>query len=111
MPDRATFCVVYRFRIRAGTEDAFVEAWSRLTRLIRDERGGLGSRLHRSDDGDWVAYAQWPDRATWERSSALGTPDADASRVLAASIETRLPPLLLDPRADLLTPCPAAPSG
>lgn len=23
-------------------------------------------RLHESDQGTWIAYAQWPDRAHWE---------------------------------------------
>ena len=48
------FCVIYRWRLKPGHDDDFVAAWARLTRAIRDGRGGLGSRLHRSDDGLWV---------------------------------------------------------
>ena len=35
---------------------------------IAEEFGGWGSRLHRGEDGCFYAYAQWPDRATWERA-------------------------------------------
>ncbi len=27
-------------------------------------RGALGSSLHRTEDGLWVAYSRWPDKAT-----------------------------------------------
>ena len=36
-----------------------------LTELIRDEQGGLGSRLHRCADGHYFAYAQWPSELSW----------------------------------------------
>ena len=36
-----------------------------LTELIRDEQGGLGSRLHRCGDGHYFAYAQWPSERVW----------------------------------------------
>lgn len=73
-----------------------------MTAEIRDRRGGLGSRLHLADDGCWVAYAQWPDRATWERSQATNTVDAEAARMMADSIEERLPPILMETSIDLL---------
>ena len=104
MPQPSKFAVVYRFRVRAGDEDRFRRAWARLTEAIRDERGGLGSRLHRADDGTWVAYAQWPDRATWERSRASESADPRASAELAETLEESLPPLLLEPWIDLLEP-------
>jgi hypothetical protein len=28
--------------------------------------GSLGARLHRSDEGTFIAYAQWPDRESWK---------------------------------------------
>ena len=64
MQPRATFCVIYRFRVDPARHDAFIDAWSRLTLAIREQFGGLGSRLHRDAEGHWVAYAQWPNRAT-----------------------------------------------
>jgi hypothetical protein len=62
------FAVVYRWKLIPGREAEFEEGWKAGTAAIAREFGGWGSRLHRGEDG-WVwAYAQWPDRATWERA-------------------------------------------
>lgn len=111
MQAQTSFCVLYRFRVHPDQEDAFVRAWTQLTHAIREHRSGLGSRLHRAEDGVWVAYAQWPSRETWEDARGLETPDPAASEVLAAAIEERFPPLYLEPKVDLLEPCEAAPAG
>ncbi len=98
------FCVIYRFRVRPGAEDTFRHGWAQLTKAIRDRRGGLGSRLHRTDEGLWLAYAQWPNRDAWERARQLETADPDAARTMGESIEESLPPILLEPEIDLLEP-------
>jgi len=54
------FVVLYRWRLHRGREQAFVEAWSEVTRHLRETGGALGSRLHRGNDGLWYSYAQWP---------------------------------------------------
>lgn len=96
------FCVIYRFRVHAGAEEAFRQGWTTMTRAIRDRRGGLGSRVHQSDDGWWVAYAQWPDRATWQLSQQMPSADAVAARTMQEAIAERRPPILLETRIDLL---------
>lgn len=103
------FCVIYRFRVAPDKEDSFVRAWSELTHAIRDQRGGLGSRLHLGEDGVWVAYAQWPDRETWERSRSLETPAPAASEAMADAVEEQFPPLYLEPKVDLLELSDAGP--
>lgn len=102
MSDSIGFCVVYRFKVRAGLEEKFRQGWTRITQEIRQSRSGLGSRLHLSDDGWWVAYAQWPDRETWERSREVQTMDIEAEQLMAESVEERLPPILMEPKVDLL---------
>jgi quinol monooxygenase YgiN len=103
MPKSINFCVIYTFKVRSGMEDSFMEGWSRLTEAIRETRGGLGSRLHKSDNGWWVAYAQWPDRQTWESSQTVfESPDIEASNLMTEAIEDRVPPILLEPIIDLL---------
>jgi len=99
---RVGFAVVYRWRLKPGSEDLFKDAWAEVTRTIRHDHGGLGSRLHRAEDGTWLAYAQWPDRKTWEALQALPAADTQASRTMGECVQERLSPLLLEPVADLL---------
>jgi len=103
MPKTINFCVIYTFKVRPGKEESFIEGWSSLTEAIRETRGGMGSRLHKSDNGWWVAYAQWPDRQTWESSQTVyESPDIEASNLMTEAIEDRVPPILLEPIIDLL---------
>ena len=60
------FSVIYKFKIKEELTQQFEENWAELTKLIAKHQGGLGSRLHKSDDLNYIAYAQWPDRETWE---------------------------------------------
>jgi hypothetical protein len=71
------FAVVYRWKLIPGREAQFEEGWRAGTAAIAREFGGWGSRLHRGDDGCFFAYAQWPDRATWERAKATGMHHSD----------------------------------
>lgn len=57
--------IYFRWKVASGHERDFELAWLELTELIRDERGGLGSRLHRCTDGHYFAYAQWPSELFW----------------------------------------------
>ena len=66
MEKKVGFCVIYRSRLRPGSERSFKQSWSRMTEAIREHRGGLGSRL------------------------------------MADSIEERLPPILMETKSDLL---------
>jgi hypothetical protein len=98
------FAVIYRFRIAPHAEDAFIDAWSRLTELIRDHRGGRGSRLHRGDDGIFYAYAQWPDRPSWQSEGTL-PPEADElRRIIANATVERFDPIPLTLMKDCLLP-------
>lgn len=51
-----------------------------MTLLIRKYEGGLGSRLHKQTDIRYIAYAQWPDRETWEKSGSKLPESADEIR-------------------------------
>ncbi len=66
------FAVIYRWRVIAGREAQFEAGWAAGTEAIKQEFGGLGSRLHAAGDGIYIAYAQWPDRETWERATEAG---------------------------------------
>jgi hypothetical protein len=101
-PSKVGFAVIYRWRICNGLEDQFQQAWATITELFLAERGALGSRLHKVDDGTWVAYAQWPTRQTWENSRERGPADPDASALMAEATEESFEPILLDPVQDYL---------
>ena len=58
--------MIYRCELIPGRKRQFEEGWRAGTAAITKEFAGWGSRLHRGDDGIVFAYAQWPDRATWE---------------------------------------------
>jgi heme-degrading monooxygenase HmoA len=64
----AMFVAMYWWRVKPGKEDQFRAAWRRGTELITARYGSYGSRLHRESDGRFVAYAEWPDYATWKRA-------------------------------------------
>jgi quinol monooxygenase YgiN len=83
------FIALYRWKVLSKNEAAFRAAWAQMTLLLRARCGSLGSRLHRGDDGALVAYAQWPDRATWQQSSLVG-PDVDALRAEMARTAERM---------------------
>lgn len=99
---RTGFAVVYQWRVRAGMESQFRSAWEDLTAFLREHRGALGSRLHRTDNGTVVAYAQWPDQATWERSCAQHEEDAVLSQRLLNAVDETWSPMFLTTVADRL---------
>jgi heme-degrading monooxygenase HmoA len=99
---RHAFVVLYRWRLHPGSESSFVEAWSRVSELLRSERGSLGSRLHRASDGLWYSYAQWPSREARQDAFALGPVDVEATKAMEQAIAERLPEIILEPVADLM---------
>ena len=96
------FAVIYRWRIRSGMEERFQQAWEAVTKSLKAERGALGSRLHRAEDGSWIAYAQWPTKDAWERSRDLGSLDPTATAIMQEAAEESLPPILMRPVCDHL---------
>lgn len=102
MKQQTGFAVVYQWRIKPGKEGQFHEAWEKLTRSLYEHRGAQGSRLHRTDSGTLVAYAQWPSREHWERSCALHEQDAALSALMLDAVEETWSPMFLTTLADLL---------
>jgi len=74
------FCVIYSFEVKEGAKEKFISAWAAMTKLIKKYEGGLGSRLHQSGDGNYLAYAQWPSREKWEGSGDLLPQEAETHR-------------------------------
>lgn len=104
MIDGLGFCVIYRARVHVDKEARYVAAWSRLTLLLRTERGALGSRLHRGSDGLWYAYAQWSSAEARAAAFKLPSVDPAAEAEVADCIVEYFPEILLDPIEDQLVP-------
>jgi heme-degrading monooxygenase HmoA len=62
------FIVIYSFEVRQGMENIFEQNWAGLTELIYRYENSLGSRLHRTKQGKYIAYAQWPDKLSWKKA-------------------------------------------
>ncbi|MGW2865250.1 antibiotic biosynthesis monooxygenase family protein [Streptomyces sp. NPDC001205] len=93
------FAVVYRWRLQQGKEQQFIEGWHRMTAAIHRQCGSYGSRLHRADDGTWLAYARWP---TPEAREQCALPDPEAAAMMSDAIAERLPEARLHIVDDLL---------
>jgi heme-degrading monooxygenase HmoA len=104
---QSAFIVLYRWRLRPGTETAFVAAWSRVSELLKSERGSLGSRLHCGSDGLRYSYAQWPTAESRTKAFDLGPIDSEAGAAMDAAIAERLPEIFLEPVSDFLSPLAA----
>lgn len=66
-------CIIYRFKVKSGQEQQFIESWSEVTQAFLQHAGALGSRLHATEGLEYIAYAQWPSR---EIRDAAELPDA-----------------------------------
>lgn len=100
------FAVLYRWKLHSGSEEAFVEAWSRISDLLFRHRGSLGSRLHRGTDGLWYSYAQWPSAEARSLAFAADPVDPEAAKQMQAAIAEELPEVVLESYVDLMvSPC------
>ncbi len=68
MKTQNRFTVIYSFKVIEGRAYDFINSWAALTRLIYEFEGSYGSRLHKVNDNLFIAYAQWPDKETYDKS-------------------------------------------
>lgn len=62
--------IIYKFNVIEGHENDFEIAWKKLTKAFMAYSSGLGSRLHKDSEGNYIAYAHWPDRETWKKAGS-----------------------------------------
>jgi heme-degrading monooxygenase HmoA len=77
--------VFYRWRIKPGREDAFVQAWAQVTRSLRAQiNGSRGSLLLRDRRAptEFVAVARWQNLAAWQSFRQSNQSDSQAARVM-----------------------------
>jgi quinol monooxygenase YgiN/catechol 2,3-dioxygenase-like lactoylglutathione lyase family enzyme len=100
------FCVVYQWKVKPGKEDEFRETWRTITEAIFRQHGSLGSRLHKEDDGTWVAYAQWLSPEQWKNHAETLGVELVRSRQAACLSEGPTVLLKLHVTDDLLATAP-----
>jgi hypothetical protein len=104
MTDKTLFAVLYQGYVKQGRESEYRDAWHKIASYFIEKRGALGSCLHRTDDGLWVAYSRWPDKATrdasWPEenapSSELPNEIRQAIITLKDCIERQLPEICME---------------
>lgn len=84
------FTVIQRIEVKPDQRQHFVLCWRTVAEAIEQQCGSVGSRLHVTDDGTYIAYVQWPDRET---SEACELPSQyaqvdESMRAVCASMET-----------------------
>lgn len=68
------FCVIYKFTVKPDHADQFRQHWLAVTKWYYQNAGSLGSRLHRTSTGEYIAYAQWQTRSQWEQQREKSDP-------------------------------------
>ena len=109
---KSSFAVIYRIFIKPGFEDQYQKAWQQVASYFMQHRGALGSCLHKTNDGMWVAYSRWPDKATrdasWPGDDAPSAILPDAIRGAILTIQNctdqaqKLPEIAMEVINDLL---------
>ena len=78
------YAVIYRGSIHPELEQKYLALWRQLTEYSISNRGAVGSCLHKTEQGEYIAYTRWPDKQTrddcWGSGANL---DADPEIVLA----------------------------
>lgn len=79
--------IIYRGFVYPEREDEYLKLWKIIASYFVAERGALGSSLHKTDLGEYIAYSRWPDQQT--RAASWG-PDTeiDENAEIARAIES-----------------------
>lgn len=98
------FAVIYRGYVKKEFEPQFRMCWKVVADYFVRRRGAISSTLHKTEDGMWVAYSKWPDKATrdasWPQGDEINAelPSAvhEAICELKACLEEQLPEICME---------------
>lgn len=96
------FSVIYKWKLKSGSEETFTEGWKKITELFYNQYNSKGSRLHKAEDGYYIAYAQWKKKEDWEADKKLSELDKTYMKMMSDSIEESFEPVLLEVLEDML---------
>ena len=95
------FIILYSWKIKSDKEQQFIDAWAEITEYFRLEFNSLGSRLHRGNDGNFYAYAQWASEEARENAFTKSE-KIEAGRKMAEAVIERFQPIQLEMISDFL---------
>lgn len=96
------FIALYEFRVHPGKEKQFEENWRKVTEAIYHQRGSLGSRLHKAQDGTYISYAQWPSEEQYNVETPLSENANEARRLMKEACFSQATLKLMTVEDDLL---------
>ncbi len=106
------FAVIYQSYVKAGRELEYRDAWNVVATYFVERRGAIGSCLHKTSNGMWVAYSRWPDKktrdASWPGENAPSTELPSEIRQAVLTIQDcldqdrKLPDICMEVVEDLL---------
>lgn len=56
--------VIYRGFVYPECEEQYKASWRKIADFFKKHRGAYGSMLHKTPEGEYIAYSLWPDQAT-----------------------------------------------
>ena len=104
------FVVIYRGYLKENCEKQYCISWKTVANYFIQNRGSLGSSLHKAEDGMWLAYSRWPDKkkrdASWGDNADNAFPEEIKSAIIilknCLDTERELPEIQLEMVEDLL---------
>jgi len=66
------FAVIYQSFLKPGSESQYQQSWKQVAEYFIENCSAIGSALHKTDEGMWLAYSRWPDKATRDASWPSG---------------------------------------
>ncbi len=103
------FAVIYQAYVKPEKEHLYRKYWNQIATYFIENRGAIGSTLHKSSDGVFVAYSRWPDKATrdasWPKDTiASNLPEdiQETAQNLKDCIDSFLPEISMEVIDDLL---------
>ena len=96
--------IIYQWDLKPAVEEKFISAWRDITLCLKEKDGSGGSRLHKSDDGSYFAYALWTSLEHRTKAFASGIPHQDQIMKMRDCSKRRYPEVKLVITDDLLLP-------
>lgn len=62
------FSVIYPGFLKPKKESLYHASWHQIAGHFVKECGALGSALHQTETGEWIAYSRWPDQKTRDKA-------------------------------------------